>query len=251
MRCVVAFTLLAWLGLPLVDRYGVLSLFGVHAAIMAGLAIMLSMALRTVQVPKRQPVPGLTNLPKMHLQIYRSPWMMAPAAGWLFYTSCFVAILTVIPPHINETMRAFVLGAMPLASITVSMTLGVYLLRILPAVRLVQIGFLLCTGGGIWLLLVPGSPAACIALAGAMGLVQGSSFAMVPQLNETAANRALSSGAIAQAGNLGNTIGTPLMVSSLAMAGYVGMLGTVAALFFAGFVVHSLLAMRRRSLDVR
>ncbi|AZV78532.1 MFS transporter [Parasedimentitalea marina] len=242
----VAFTLLAWLGLPFVDRFGVLSLFGAHAAIMAGLAVMLSVALRNVQVPKRQPVPSLANLPAMHLQIYRSPWMIAPAAGWLFYTSCFVSILTVMPPHIDENLRAFVLGAMPLASITVSMTIGVYLLRVLSAVRLVQIGFLLCTGGGIWLLLVPGSPAACIALAGAMGLVQGGSFAMVPQLNETAADRAQSSGAIAQAGNLGNTIGTPIMVTALSVAGYAGMLGTVAVLFFTGFVVHGLLAMRRR-----
>jgi MFS family permease len=242
----VAFTLLAWLGLPLVDRFGVLSLFGAHAVVMAGLAILLGVALRNVPVPERQPVPRLAKLPELHWRIYCSPWLVAPAAGWLFYTACFVAILTVIPPFIDESMRGFVLGAMPLASIAVSMTLGVYLLRFIPAVRLVQMGFALCAVIGVWLLLAPGAPLACIALAGAMGLVQGGSFAMVPQLNETAADRAQSSGAMAQAGNLGNTIGTPLMVTALSLAGYGGTRGTVVALFCAGFGVHGLLVMRRR-----
>lgn len=242
----VAFTLLAWLGLPLVDRFGVLSLFGAHAAIMAGLAILLGVALRNVPVPERQPVPQLAKLPALHWQIYRSSHRVAPAAGWLFYTACFVAILTVIPPFIEQNLRGFVLGAMPLASIAVSMTLGVFLLRYMAAVRLVLIGFALCALIGVWLLLVPGSPMACIALAGAMGLVQGGSFSMVPQLNETAADRAQASGAMAQAGNLGNTIGTPLMVTALSLAGYAGMLATVVALFVGGFVVHGLLAMRRR-----
>ena len=242
----VAFTLLAWLGLPLVAKFGVLSLFGAHAAIMAGLVVLLGLALRNVPVPERQPVPQLAKLPALHWRIYRSPWQVAPAAGWLFYTACFVAILTVIPPFIDENIRGFVLGAMPLASIAVSMTLGVYLLRFIPAVRLVQAGFALCALIGVWLMLVPGSPLACIAVAGAMGLVQGGSFAMVPQLNETAADRAQSSGAMAQAGNLGNTIGTPLMVTVLSTAGYAGMLSTVVVLFSAGFLVHAVLAMRRR-----
>ncbi|NIZ61583.1 MFS transporter [Sedimentitalea sp. CY04] len=242
----VAFTLLAWLGLPLVAKFGVLSLFGAHAAIMAGLAVLLGQALRNVPVPERQAVPSLAKLPALHWRIYRSPWLVAPAAGWLFYTACFVAILTVIPPFIDENIRGFVLGVMPLASIAVSMTLGVYLLRFVRAVRLVQTGFALCAMIGVWLMLVPGSPLACIAVAGAMGLVQGGSFAMVPQLNETAADRARSSGAMAQAGNLGNTIGTPLMVTVLSTAGYAGMLSTVVVLFSAGFLVHAVLAIRRR-----
>lgn len=242
----VAFAILVWFGLPLVNAFGVVSLFGAHAAIMAGLAVLLSIALRNVPVPERQPIPKFANLPALHWRIYRSPWLVAPAAGWLFYTSCFVAILTVIPPYIGSGMRGVVLGTMPLASIVVSMTIGVYLLRFISAVRLIQLGFLLCVLMAVWLLLVPGSPMACVALAGAMGLVQGGSFALVPQLNDTAADQAQASGAMAQAGNLGNTIGTPLMVMILSVAGYPGMLGAVAVLFLAGFGVHTVLAIRRR-----
>lgn len=242
----VAFTLLAWFGLPLVRAWGLLALFGAHAAVMAGLAVLLGFALRDVPVPQRAPLPRLADLPAQHLPIYRSPWISAPAAGWLFYTCCFVAVLTVIPPYIAEEVRGFVLGMMPLASIAVSMTLGVYLLRFLPGVRLAQLGFLACAAAALWLWAEPGAPLACIAMAGAMGLVQGGSFAAVPQLNSTAVSRAQASGAMAQTGNLGNTIGTPLMVLSLSAAGFSGMMAALLVLFLGGAAVHELLAARRR-----
>ena len=247
----VAFSLLAWFGLPLVQHWGLLSLFAAHAVIMAGLALWLGLALRDVPVPARSALPRLRDLPALHLPVYRSPWKSAPAAGWLFYTCCFVAILTVLPPYIAEDLRAFVLGVMPLASIAISMTLGVYLLRLLPAVTLVQIGFLLCGGAVLWLWLVPGEPWACIALAAAMGLVQGGSFAAIPQLNSSDQARSESSGVQAQAGNLGNALGTPLMVLALSLAGYAGLMGVLLVLFLGGFAIHALLAHQRRVLQAK
>ena len=241
----VAFTLLAWLGLPLVQQFGLLSLFAAHALIMAGLALWLGRALRDVPVPPRADMPRLGALPALHLPIYRSPWKAAPAAGWLFYTCCFVAILTVLPPYIDADLRGLVLGAMPLASIVTSMTLGVFLLRRIEAVRLVQIAFLLCALGVGWLWLVPGDPGACIALAAAMGLVQGGSFAAIPQLNAQDQARSEASGVLAQAGNLGNSIGTPLMVLALGLAGFSGLMALLLTLFIGGFAAHFLLARRR------
>jgi predicted MFS family arabinose efflux permease len=244
----VAFALLAWFGLPLVHSQGLLSLFAAHALIMAGLALWLGFALRTVPVPARAPFPALAELPALHMPVYRSPWKVAPAAGWVFYTCCFVSILTVIPPYIAEDLRALVLGAMPLASIATSMTLGVFLLRHIPAVKVAQLGFVLCACGVLWLWLMPGYPAACIALAGAMGLVQGASFAAVPQLNDDDAARAQSGGVMAQAGNLGNTIGTPLMVLALGLGSFSGLMAVLLVLFLGGFLAHVLLAQRRRSM---
>ena len=242
----VAFTLLAWLGLPLVAAQGVLALFWIHAGVMAGLALLLGFALRDVPVPAREARPALQSLPALHLPVYRSAWKVAPAAGWLFYTCCFVAILTVIPPYIAVESRGFVLGAMPLASIAVSMTVGVQLLRRVSAVTVVQMGFLFCAASVLWLWAMPGYPLACITLAGAMGLVQGASFAAIPQLNESAAARAESSGVLAQSGNLGNTIGTPLMVAALGVSGFGGLMATLLVLFLGGFGVHVFLAAQRR-----
>ncbi|UWR70216.1 MFS transporter [Phaeobacter inhibens] len=241
----VSFALLVWFGLPLVAGFGLLSLFGAHALVMAVLALVLGRVLKTVQVPPRLPLPKLADLPDLHLEIYRSAAKVAPAAGWLFYTTCFVALLTVLPPHLDPAVRVGVISAMPLVSIATSMTLGVWLLRRMAAVRVVQTGFLLAAGGAVWLLLMPGLPLACMALAVAFGLVQGASFASVPQLNVEAAEQAQSNGAMSQAGNMGNAIGTPLMVAAVAVGGYHGMMMLALVLFLGGFAVHAMLARRR------
>mmetsp|Transcript_18094 Transcript_18094/g.27955 ORF Transcript_18094/g.27955 Transcript_18094/m.27955 type:complete len:385 (+) Transcript_18094:453-1607(+) len=242
----VAFTLLVALGLPLVDAYGIPALFIAHAIWMAAFAVILGAALRPLAVPAMGRL-TLCGVLADHIAIYRSPRIAAPGAGWLFYTFCFLAILTVLPPYIAPDWRAWVLGAMPLASILSSMTVGVFALRYVSAVWVVQGGFALCISALIWLLVMPGDPAACIALASALGLVQGASFAAVPQLNHGAAEQSQAYGAVAQTGNLGNTLGTPVLLAVLGMAGYPGLIWTAIAVFACGFLVHLWMAARRSS----
>ncbi|WP_293572839.1 MFS transporter [Phaeobacter sp.] len=241
----VSFALLAWLGLPLVGVVGVTGLFAAHGVIMGVLALVLGHVLKSVQVPPRLPLPPLAELPALHLQIYSSAAKIAPAAGWIFYTSCFVALLTVLPPFLDETVRVAVIGAMPLISIATSMTIGVWLLRKVTAVQVVQLGFALSALAGLWLWMMPSAPLACFALAAAFGLVQGASFAAVPQLNDAAADQAQSNGAMSQAGNLGNSAGTPLMVAAIALAGYDGLMAVMLVLFFGGFAAHAVLGRLR------
>ncbi|MFL4471478.1 MFS transporter [Tateyamaria armeniaca] len=241
----VAFTLLVALGLPLVDAYGVSALFVAHGVWMAVFAVVLTATLRPIE-EKVEGSLSLRGILADHVTIYRSPRIAAPGAGWLFYTFCFLAILTVLPPYIAPEWRAWVLGAMPLVSIAVSMTLGVAALRIITAVQLIQVGFASCVAALLWLLLVPGDPAACLALAGALGLVQGASFAAIPQLNATASTQAQAYGALAQTGNLGNTIGTPALLMILGVAGYAGMIWTAMIVLSGGFLMHAWMAARRR-----
>ncbi len=240
----VAFTLLVAFGLPLVDARGIPALFIAHAIWMAAFALVLGVTLRPLDVPVEGRL-TLSGLMRDHISIYRSPNIAAPGAGWLFYTFCFLAILTVLPPYIAPEWRAWVMGAMPLTSIIVSMTLGVLALRFKSAVWVVQGGFLLCIASLFWLLLAPGYPAACLALAGALGLVQGASFAAVPQLNATAAHQSQAYGAVAQTGNLGNTLGTPAMLAILGVAGYAGLIWTSIVVLAMGFATHMWMAARR------
>ena len=243
----VAFTLLVVVGLPLVNAYGIEALFVAHAIWLAVFAVILTLFLRPIEA---QP-PGALTLSGMvadHIAIYRSPHISAPAAGWLFYTFCFLAILTVLPPYIAPEWRAWVMGAMPLVSIAVSLTLGVLALRIMSAVALIQIGFALCVVSLLWLWVAPGLPLACMALAAALGLVQGASFAAVPQLNGTADSQAQAYGALAQTGNLGNTAGTPVLLAVLGVAGYPGLVWTAMGVLTCGALVHAWMAARRRAL---
>ncbi len=243
----VAFALLAVLGLPLVERDGVPALFAAHGAYLAAFALILPARLRPLPRTEPEALPSLADVLAKHGQIYRSPYLSAPAVGWLFYTFCFVAVLTVIPPYIPDEARVLTLSLMPLASIAGSMTLGVWLLRHMPATSVTITGFLFAALCMLWLWAAPGLPAACIALMLAMGLIQGSGFASVPQLNEGAARQAEANGAMAQMGNLGNTLGTPVMVAALAGLGYVALPLVVGGMLTAGALAHLALAARRRA----
>ncbi|MFG6517032.1 MFS transporter [Sulfitobacter sp. 1A13496] len=242
----VAFAVLTLLGRPLALTLGVPALFAVHAAYMAGCALVLSTSLRSLPEEGAQPPFSLPQILRDHLAIYRSPFLSAPAAGWLFYTFSFVSILTVLPPYLPEGWRAVTMAAMPLTSIAVSMTIGVALLRRLPAVYVVQTGFGLSALSMVWLWLAPGTPLACLALAGAMGLIQGASFTAVAQLNTGPAAQAQANGAVAQMGNLGNSLGTPVMAFGLASFGAAALPLLAGGAFVMGLVAHLLLGAARR-----
>jgi nitrate/nitrite transporter NarK len=95
--------------------------------------------------------------------------------------------------------------------------------------------------------LVPHNPVIPIVLFAALGLVQGASFAAVPDLNENIDNRAKAYGAIAQMGNLGNLCGTPLLIAIISIWGFPGIVFAVSAIYLAAVVAHLWLsALRNR-----
>lgn len=242
----VAFAVMAWGGRPLAINAGIPALFAAHAAYMAGFALYLASRLRRLPDEGAVPAFSMSQIIQTHRAIYSSARIIAPAAGWLFYTFCFVSILTVLPPYLDPAVRGLIMGAMPLVSIAVSMTLGVALLRVMTPIQVVMAGFALSALCMLWLWFAPAAPAACLALAGAMGLIQGASFAAVPQLNSTAETQTQANGAMAQMGNLGNTLGTPVMALALAGWGYLSLPALAGAAFGIGLILHVILARQRR-----
>jgi predicted MFS family arabinose efflux permease len=242
-----SYAALAWLGPPLLAAGGIGALFLSHAGVMAGLAAVLAVMLP--RTPRGDPPPfTLAGLMRQHVAIYRSPRLAAPAMGFFCYTILYVALLTLLPPLMGG-FRPHAATAMPLVSIAVSLTLGVWLLRRMTAVRLVQGGFALGFVATIAMaILWPSEPlrlAAALLLAAAMGIVQGASFATIPQLNGPDDDRAMASGAVAQLGNLGTTTGTPLLALLIAGFGPAGVVGFAAPLCLAGILIHALQARRR------
>jgi DHA1 family inner membrane transport protein len=238
----VTYAVLALIG-PMVTPVG---LFLGHAGFMAGLALILAAVLPAD--PKAAPAP-LTNLLAQHVQIYASPRLAAPAMGFFCYTFLYVAVLTLLPPETPATYRALIAAGMPLASIAVSLTLGVWLLRHLKAVRLVQWGYAVAIPGFVLLWLFWGNGAGMVLggfwLSAALGIVQGASFAAIPELNTRAEDRARAAGAVAQLGNLGTTTGTPVLAALLAAAGPPGLALAAAVLCALGIGLHAVQAKRR------
>lgn len=243
----VAFAMLAYFGPALVADQGPGRLFQLHA-----LWLLLCLAALWYLMPadlRGQNVAPRLSLAQQHLAIYRSPKLAAPAMGFVFYTVTYVAILTLLPGAVQGDWSKFVAVAMPLVSIIVSLTLGVWLLGQMPAFRVVQFGFALAILAAIllWMFWGQGTAQAAIAclLSSAMGIVQGASFASIPQLNAKQADRALAAGGIAQLGNLGTTTGTPALALILAHAGPTGLMLFLVVFSALGILVHSMQAARR------
>lgn len=245
----VSFALTAWLGLALVAALGTASLFLAHAALMAAVSLILNAMIPAGRIS--DPVPlSLGLLARQHARIYASATIAAPALGFVFYTAMYVALLTLLPTQFTMPERAMVATAMPLISIVVSLTLGVWLLGRMQAVTVVQLGFAAAGISTLILWAVWGNPGAAavaaVLIAAAMGLVQGASFASIPQLNPSHEERAYAAGAIAQLGNLGTTTGTPILAGLIAAFGITGVHLFVLPLAVGGIVVTWWLANRRQ-----
>ena len=244
----VTYAALAYFAPSLVANYGPGALFQLH-----GLWMLLCFAALLALLPldpAHRPRAGRGNLLAQHVAIYASPYLAAPAMGFVCYTITYVAVLTLLPAAVTPGWGGFIGVAMPLVSIAVSLTLGIWLLSKLPAFRLVQAGFTVAilASLGLWLTWGQGASEAAFALlmAAALGVVQGASFASLAQINPSAEDRARGAGAIAQLGNLGTTTGTPLLALIMVQAGAAGL-----ALFLIGFsalgiAIHAWQARRRQ-----
>jgi hypothetical protein len=213
---------------------------------MAALAMMLAVTLPPD--PGGQALP-MGNILRQHAEIYASPRLAAPAMGFCCYTFLYVAVLTLLPPETPATHRALIATGMPLVSIAVSLTLGVRLLGRMSAVRLVQWGYATAIPGFLILWAFWGQGAGMVAggilLSAALGIVQGASFASIPELNAGSDDRARAAGAVAQLGNLGTTTGTPVLAALLAASGPSALALAATVLCGAGIAVHALQEMRR------
>jgi DHA1 family inner membrane transport protein len=245
----VSFALTAWAGLPLAQAYGDGALFLAHAAYMAVFAGLIRGFL-PADTAQNTPFPRISALIADHAKIYRSPRLSSPAMGFFCYTVTYVALLTLLPPMIGGPQQAFIAAAMPLVSISVSLSFGVWILRCVSAFRLVQMGFLAAVLAtlGLYIFWGQGWPAtlAALMLAAMLGLVQGASFAAIAQINPTADGRARAAGAIAQLGNLGTTTGTPLLAALIAGQGVSGLALFIILPSLLGVAVHSFQARRRQ-----
>jgi DHA1 family inner membrane transport protein len=232
----VTYTILALIGPHLTPT----SLFLGHAAYMAVLAVILALSLPPD--PREQALP-MGNLLAQHSAIYLSPRLAAPAMGFCCYTFLYVAVLTLLPPETPETHRSLIAAGMPLVSIAVSLTLGVQLLKRMSAVRIVQVGYLIAIPGFLLLWAAWGQGTGMVAggflLSAALGIVQGASFASIPELNATPADRARAAGAVAQLGNLGTTTGTPVLAALLTSTGATGLTTAAILLCAVGIAVHA------------
>lgn len=227
----VAFALGAVIFPPLVAAVGLSGLFVAHTAGLVVLALILSSRLA------RQPrMPLGADLVAQHVRIYGAPRRAMPGLCFVFYTMLFVALVTLIPVALHRPGLAAIL---PLVSLTGTFGAG-WLARRIAAEGLLVLGFVGCLlsvaliwGGATW---------GVFPLFATMGLVPGAAFALIPALNPSVPDRALATGGIAQMGNVGSTLGTPIFAALLAAGGEGGLWGGVALFSVGGLAATAALA---------
>lgn len=242
----VSFALVAWLGMPMVETNGPGWLLMVHGAVMLAIAGLSALFVPRIlnKDPSESPDQA-DSLWSQHRRAYGSPTISAPGIGWLFYTLTFVSLIALFPQKLPADLGTRIAGLMPLASIAVSLVFVPLLLRFTSSVAITNLGF--CGAIAVVAAALLGAPLATIAvgLFAVLGLVQGASFSAVPELNQTIESRALGYGVMAQMGNVGNLIGTPLLLAVLGFAGDGAMFALVIILYGLGIAAHILQSIRR------
>ena len=243
----VGFAFMAWAGRPLVETYGISSLYAAHGIYMAAMALFMLLLLPKDRV-QPQALLSFTDIVRQHGEIYASPRIAAPALGFMFYTMLYVSLLSLLPPMMGE-YQAFVGTAVPLASIAASLSLGSYLIARYTGVLIVQGGFALAAFSAIMMWLgwdnAPVAVGGALLLSAAVGLVQSASFASIGQLNEAPQDQARAAGAIAQLGNLGTFLGTPMLAALIANYDINGVAAFAILLSVGGIAMHAWLKIRR------
>ncbi|SFA76247.1 Cyanate permease [Poseidonocella pacifica] len=245
----VSYMLVAFISVPVVARFGPGGLLVGHGIYMLVMAAILWRAM-PVPIPReRAPALTVSEWVEVHRRIYRSPWISAPGLGFVFYTLMYVAALAFLPGFVSEPIRPAMASVMPLASIALSLTAGIFVLRFLEPIRVVQLGFALVAMSTIPLLLADtdkGFFLAAVLLMSVSAFCAGGSFASLASLNTDLTDRAHATGALAQMGNVGTSTGAPILAWLIATYGLNGFVGFTLFLSLAGILMHGWLARRRR-----
>jgi AAHS family 3-hydroxyphenylpropionic acid transporter len=230
----VAFAITGAVGLPFVDHFGLAALFQVHALALAcatGAVLVLFPAdanrrsFTTLTAWGQIPL-HLQALLRQHVHIYTRWTTALPGLCFLGYTSMAVALLTFLPQQAGAS-RAWLAVTLPLMGVAGTFCAGwiaqVWMspLRLsfwaFVGVGLIGLSFGIATETGWWM-----APMA-LALMFVAGLSGGSSFAMIPFLNDEPSQQARANGAVAQMGNLGSTLGPPAFALAISSQGQHGL----------------------------
>ncbi|HCP82456.1 MAG TPA: MFS transporter [Octadecabacter sp.] len=229
----VGYALLA-LAVPVVEAWG-----GLRAVYRAhGVLLALIFPLVWFVLPKVMNAGGkMPNIVALHRSIYANPRYFAPALGHGIYTSIFIALVAFLPSALDAV---WLMPVLPLANLSGTFASG-FIAKRVPASKLSVYGF--ATGIVLFALLgLTGSITVAVLALIFTGLTAGANFAAVPELNSEPQDQARANGAMAQIGNIGTFIGTPiyaLVAGNLWGIAGVSVVICVAGMIFAGLAYRT------------
>lgn len=230
----VSFAIFGWFGIPFVEVAGVSGLLQLHGVCLLIIAVLVGLLLKWHRVPEAQDTSSWQH-GKSALLAFQDARVVWSGIGWLFYTLTFLALLTILPAQLSPDLKPQVTTAMSLVSIATGLLILPVVLLYFRATTAALASFLLAsliTAVGAW-----SNPIfLAIALFAILGIIQSGTFAAVAELNRSTDARTLGYGAMAQTGNLGNLIGTPLLLYVLEVSNLATLLVTTSVIYGVGFL---------------
>jgi predicted MFS family arabinose efflux permease len=225
----IAFSVTAWIGNPILELYSSSVLFLIHAIFMTILLTILFFSLKQINIQfnnnkkvsfirgegliPRRSVVGL--LIDAHKKVYSNWRTFSPGILFFFHTFMYIALFTFLPGLSgNENTRSFLLVILPLISIVGTMIAGIAAqyfitpskLSVFAYISLLALIFVIKLSFNNNLLFVITS----MILILFSGIIQGSVFSLIPKNTLTREDQTNANGSVAQLGNLGSTLGSPI-----------------------------------------
>lgn len=189
-----------------------------------------------------QPLPGLAALVRAHADVYRSGPPLLLALTFCCYTVLFLAHLTFLGKYFTDALHwslaaaGSVMAMAALVSMVFTLLAGFCLRFGLSAFAGFTGAFLVLAVAAVTIFVMMPPPIVAVTLIivmmAAFGLLPGFAFASVPAVAPSPALAALTYGAIAQFGNVGTFIGTPVFAALYGALGWPGgaLFGVVTSL---------------------
>jgi predicted MFS family arabinose efflux permease len=208
-----AFTVTAWAGKPIVERYSVSGLFLVHAILLFVIFLILFFSIRKLNIPHNEN--NKISFLTAHLRVYSNWRAVSPGILFFFHTFMYIALLTFLPRlSENENTKNVLLVALPLISIIGTMIAGLISQYFVSPAKLSVAAYISLL---VLILVVKFSfnnnalfAAASMVLILFSGIIQGSVFSLIPNISLKTEGQTNANGAVAQLGNLGSTLGPPV-----------------------------------------
>lgn len=230
----VAFLVMNILQGPIIQWGGWKAIFYSHALFSAGVALVLSLFLRTDSTSEDADQPAKAHnkfsFISQHTAVYKEMGSLFPGLLFGCHTLMYLVFLTYIPIRFNQSYPEellksnFLLISMPLFSLVGTFLSGIVLNKIQKSpLILIQYAFgtmiglcvlIIFNSGVIFFLIVASSILMCA------GVLQGAIFATIPYLSDDSTIHAYANGTITQMGNIGTTVGAPVFSTLLTYFGW-------------------------------
>nr|WP_315463894.1 MFS transporter [uncultured Rhodoferax sp.] len=232
-----AFALSAAFGQSFLALFSLQAMFALHAALLlmacVGVWCLIPAdAARLLDTAR-------TSLWERHVRIYTHGATALPGLCFFCYTGMAVALLTFLPQALPPGQR-WAAAVLPFTGMAGTFGAGWLTRRLNPMQLLRWVYPLLGLSALVCALAASvhwGYAASALLLMGLAGLAGGTAFALIPFLNQDAAQQARANGAVAQMGNLGATLGPPSFAFSLSLLPAWGLALPVVALAVLGSIL--------------